>query len=401
MPHGRHREDLVMKKLLLLRTVAVCCMIAIVAIRAVSLRLMPVQDRGYGMLMEEMIRNYLVQVACLSMATIVFAGIYKKFAYKISAYRTQVVKAAIVVFFLFCMLVLSEVLGVPLLWDVQDILFALWPVWMFFLAHGIKRRLISDGLRHFFLGLSCYYLVVAGLVWMFGIRIYIFFKEPVGMMYFFAVSAAAWILAKGRESREGMHSRQGQRKAEKAVRLGGTLLIPVVLLLLFFARDSRANTIAHSLASSFTGIEEGAPPVNWLEYRIAVFMDCLQGEFALFGEGVADIRNCPLQCAHYTMGWLFTLLAVLLEILLFYCIVSISGRKNHFGRPSQLVKTVLVSFAIQDILGLLADMFVISSTRIGVLLMKQPEDIMLLFYLVLFAASSQERRRKGFYIVKH
>ncbi len=55
---------------------------------------------------------------------------------------------------------------------------------------------------------------------------------------------------------------------------------------------------------------------------------------------------------------------------------------------------------IQEVFGLLADVFLISSTGIGLLLMKRPGDIMLVLGLVFFADAMQENRRRGLYIVK-
>ncbi len=357
-----------MKKSFFQKAVAVCCIIAIIIIRVISLWKLPVLEDFYELSRRIILQNYIVQLVFFSAIMIVSASIYKIYAHRTVRYRNHMVLAvmAIFLFFYFVMQYFQASRGI---WNVRALLSALCPVWMFLLADGIKRHLNGNGLWDFLLGLTCYYLVVTGLAWVLEVKameLFGYCNEPVETVYLFTVSAVAWILAKGRKERKRLRKQMGQKKRNKAIRLGMTLLLPV----------------------------------NWLEYRWAVFWESLCGNFSFQGYSVVALRNCPLKCVHYTMGWFWVLLVAGLQACLFYCLVSVSRRQKYPGRASQFVLTVIVSMLIQEVFGLLADVFLISSTGIGLLLMKRPGDIMLVLGLVFFADAMQENRRRELYIVK-
>ena len=392
-----------MKKSFFQKAAAVCCIIAIIIIRVISLWKLPVLEDFYELSRRIILQNYIVQLVFFSAIMIVSASIYKIYAHRTVCYRNHMVLAvmAIFLFFYFVMQYFQASRGI---WNVRALLSALCPVWMFLLADGIKRHLNGNGLRDFLLGLACYYLVVTGLAWVLEVKameLFGYCNEPVETVYLFTVSAVAWILAKGRKERKRLRKQVGQKKRDKAIRLGMTLLLPLFLLPLFFLRNDRVYEIAGSLQLPFSVTEAGGGhPVNWLGYRWAVFWESLCGNFSFQGYSVVALRNCPLKCVHYTMGWFWVLLVAGLQACLFYCLMSVSRRQKYPGRASQFVLTVLVSMLIQEVFGLLADVFLISSTGIGLLLMKRPGDIMLVLGLVFFADAMQENRRRGLYIVK-
>ena len=64
----------------------------------------------------------------------------------------------------------------------------------------------------------------------------------------------------------------------------------------------------------------------------------------------------------------------------FFCIVSIVLRRNAGENP--FVKVLLITVIVRSILGLLADLFVITTPDIGILLLRNPADILLILYLI-------------------
>lgn len=79
-------------------------------------------------------------------------------------------------------------------------------------------------------------------------------------------------------------------------------------------------------------------------------------------------------------GWGTFLIVLVLELFFLYCFVSIVLRRNAGKNP--LVKVLLTTVIVRSILGLLADLFVITTPDIGILLLRNPADILLILYLI-------------------
>ena len=90
-----------MKKSFFQKAVAVCCIIAIIIIRVISLWKLPVLEDFYELSRRIILQNYIVQLVFFSAIMIVSASIYKIYAHRTVCYRNHMVLAVMAIFLFF------------------------------------------------------------------------------------------------------------------------------------------------------------------------------------------------------------------------------------------------------------------------------------------------------------
>lgn len=72
---------------------------------------------------------------------------------------------------------------------------------------------------------------------------------------------------------------------------------------------------------------------------------------------------------------------LVLEGLLLYCLI-LEFRKDGETEDRILRKVLLAALVIHSILGLFAELFLITSTDVGLLLLRNPGDVIIILYLL-------------------
>src|SRR5699024_901921 len=124
---------------------------------------------------------------------------------------------------------------------------------------------------------------------------------------------------------------------------------------------------------------------NWIGYRMSLAWNAWFGDMSLFLDDTFyfNVDNCSLFWIKYQKGWLPFIVAFLAGILLLYFVARISRSGNI--RKNSFAQILLVSIFSLCALGYLAELFLITSTDIGALLLRNPGEILLLWMLFGFA----------------
>lgn len=292
--------------------------------------------------------------------------------------RTKGRKKAVFLFWLVCALLFGFLTPVfttkAFLWKWKKLLFSLWPFMVYVLADSIKRR--SGKLQKTAAGVACYYGAVLAGIWIIeDVLVFSEFyrREILEMVYLLIVAVAAWEMVKTREKvfpfkTVSFMAGWDERKIEK--------IAPVLVLIVLFIGHQRI----YEILSSLTGSEVSGVGANWLKYRFALLSTAWHGDFSIMEElYVAWLScDCPLFWIHYLKGPVNTIVILALEALLLYCLFMLAKQQKE-----TLPQVLLTALIILAVLGLPAELFLIATPNVGLLLLRNPGDVIVVLYLAL------------------
>ncbi len=301
------------------------------------------------------------------------SGFLCVFVWKISKNKIYVGTLFISECILYCLL--RTWLGYDLGYTVKGLCLTLWPVFTYLLAVrllGLKRK--SKPLPYI-VEVVLYYIIFTVGIWLIQYKLVMsefFRRNPVEMIYMLVIGILSWIAAVQGQSDLNKH---------KYSLING--ILPVMSCVFLFWDHDRILQIIGSLRNPVTSVAtDNLVEINWIGYRISLFSDVWLGNLSFLKNGwiSESIYECPLFWIKYQNGWLPALIVIIMELTLLYCIVMIVKIKGAGKKP--LVKILMASVLLYTVLGILADMFLITSADIGMPLLRNPADILLVLYLV-------------------
>lgn len=258
-------------------------------------------------------------------------------------------------------------------WRIRSIIVSLWPFGAYFLARRVQKGTEEGNGRVRFLREGVYYLlmVIAVFIAEYVMVDYESYRgEPLETFYLFAVSVMIRNMA------------QGDREHSDRVPVE-SLLFPAVSFLLVFSQNSRVKEIISSLANPVASVDGNVSGTNWLGYRMALLSGGFRGDFSLMEKPFAGrVASCPLVWIKYVKGAAVCFFVVALEAFLLYALVSLAKKRRCERGTKPLPLVLVAALLIRSALGLFADMFLITSTDVGVLLLRNPGDILIILYFV-------------------
>ena len=301
------------------------------------------------------------------------SGFLCVFVWKISKNKIYVGTLFISESILYCLL--RTWLGYDLGYTVKGLCLTLWPVFTYLLAVrllGLKRK--SKPLPYI-VEVVLYYIIFTVGIWLIQYKLVMsefFRRNPVEMIYMLVIGILSWIAT--------VQGRSDLNKHKYSLIDG---ILPVMSCVFLFWNHDRILQIIGSLRNPVTSVAtDNLVETNWIGYRISLFSDVWLGNLSFLKNGwiSESIYECPLFWIKYQNGWLPALIVIIMELTLLYCIVMIVKIKGAGKKP--LVKILMASLLLYTVLGILADMFLITSADIGMPLLRNPADILLVLYLV-------------------
>lgn len=273
----------------------------------------------------------------------------------------------------YCLLL--HMLGYRVRGGMKELLLSLWPLFVYIVAdRGI--RFISSRTRSSYLtGMALYYMALVGSIWIIEYKMAgteFSRREPVEMIYLFVTGIITWRIVE-----------KHHRKSSAEWKTMASWIFPLAGFVTVFWNHERLLEIFSGFKNPVSAVYADNPlNVNWIGYRVTLFLDAWAGDFSFIEDNwiSMNLYASPLFWIKYMKGWGAFFIVLALELFLLYCIVSVVLRRNTGENP--LVKVLLTTVIVRSILGLFADLFVITTPDIGMLLLRNPADILLILYLI-------------------
>ena len=273
----------------------------------------------------------------------------------------------------YCLLL--HMLGYRVRGVMKELLLSLWPLFVYIAADRYIRFIIPKTQAIYLTGMALYYMALVGSIWIIEYKMAgteFSRREPVEMIYLLVTGIITWRIVE-----------KHHRKSAAEWKTMASWIFPLAGLVAVFWNHERLLEIFSGLTNPVSAVYADNPRnVNWIGYRVTLFLDAWAGDFSFIEENwiTMNLYSSPLFWIRYMKGWGPFLIVLVLELFLLYCIVSVVLRRNAGENP--FVKVLLITVIVRSILGLLADLFVITTPDIGILLLRNPADILLILYLV-------------------
>ncbi len=273
----------------------------------------------------------------------------------------------------YCLLL--HMLGYRVRGVMKELLLSLWPLFVYIAADRCIRFIIPKTQAIYLTGMALYYMALVGSIWIIEYKMAgteFSRREPVEMIYLLVTGIITWRIVE-----------KHHRKSAAEWKTMASWIFPLAGLVAVFWNHERLLEIFSGLTNPVSAVYADNPRnVNWIGYRVTLFLDAWAGDFSFIEENwiTMNLYSSPLFWIRYMKGWGPFLIVLVLELFLLYCIVSVVLRRNAGENP--FVKVLLITVIVRSILGLLADLFVITTPDIGILLLRNPADILLILYLV-------------------
>lgn len=265
-------------------------------------------------------------------------------------------------------LIITKVLYHNGLYAMEELCLSLWPLGTYLLAENvIKLNRNRDKLSHF-LAIGIYFCVVQVAIFFVQdilVSSEFFRRDPIETFFMIVVGIFSWITVEKRYSIQISKTACG--------------VCSILSVLVTFWNHKRISNIIGSLVNPISsGYTGNLCSDNWIGYRINLAWN------AWFGGDISPLGlypsiNSPLFWIKYRNGWFPFFVAVVSGVVLLYFVVIIMKKTSIDKIP--LIKFLLLASIFRWTLGYLAEMFLITSTNIGMLLVRNPGDILVLWIL--------------------
>lgn len=331
----------------------------------------PLADNEYAFVIGNYVWiRYLVKIAYLVFFGVLCGLIWKRGGRE---RRNFVWLVAIIGLVGYCLLL--HMLGYRVRGGMKELLLSLWPLFVYIAADRCIRFILSKTRAIYLTGMALYYVALVGNIWIIEYKMAgteFSRREPVEIIYLFVTGMIAWRIV------EKQH-----RKFAAEWKTMVSWIFPLAGFVAVFWNHERLLEIFSGFKNPVSAVYSDNPlNVNWIGYRVTLFWDAWAGDFSFIEDNwiSMNLYASPLFWIKYMKGWDAFFIVLVLELFLLYCIVSIVLRRNAGENP--FVKVLLTTVIVRSILGLFADLFVITTPDIGILLLRNPADILLILYLV-------------------
>lgn len=257
------------------------------------------------------------------------------------------------------------------LYAVQEICHSLWPIFTCFLSSKIIKMNQKKSKPQYVLGMGIYFvLLTAAIILIENTLVFSEFyrRDPAEMIFMIIIGIASWIII------------EKQYCIKKNTLVLG--IFSAIYFLVTFWNHERISNIVHSLTNSITSVyTDDLQADNWIGYRINLAWNAWFGDISSFLDDkfYSNVDNCPLFWIKYQKGWLPFTIVFFAGLLLLYFVVKLT--KDSGIRKNSSVQVILLSIFFRCTLGYLAELFLIISTDMGALLLRNPAEILLLWIL--------------------
>lgn len=271
--------------------------------------------------------------------------------------------------------ILLYMLGYRVRGGIKELLLPLWPFFVYIAADRCIRFILSKTRAIYLTGMALYYVALVGSIWIIEYKMAgteFSRREPLEIIYLLGTGIIAWTIVE-----------KHHRKSAAEWKTMASWIFPLAGFVAVFWNHERLLEIFSGFKNPVSAVYSDNPlNVNWIGYRITLFLDAWAGDFSFIEDNwiSMNLYASPLFWIKYMKGWDAFFIVLVLELFLLYCIVSIVLRRNAGENP--FVKVLLTTVIVRSILGLFADLFVITTPDIGMLLLRNPADILLILYLV-------------------
>ncbi len=310
----------------------------------------------------------------------------------------------------------------------ETLLVSLWPFITYGLALLLKKPCMGGKAKGIperkIVRMGLYYLALLAVIAHMQEMIFSeFYKwEPLMLIYLMTVAALSWRLAptkteivlhggmdtktetihqSGADAKTGVAYQSGVDTKTEAVHQSETAAdqlgtdkwfstlaagIPAVITIGLLLCNERVIYILRSLKNPITAIQGAREEVNWLGNRLALAAGAWHGDFSLLDEvlAVKIADGCPLLWADYVQGHVMAVLLLILSAVLLGSLLWVINWLQAGGKQPFLRLTT-AALLLHSGIGLMAELFVFSTTDVGILLLRNPGDVILVIYVVMSA----------------
>lgn len=246
------------------------------------------------------------------------------------------------------------------------LLLALWPVICYGAISFVMTKIKSN--RNIWIGMAVYNIAVVLVIYLANENMYKYFAADIiaeAYMYIIAQIALFFVIKK-----------HGFRKNEITTYVICNIIFPLI----WFLTQDRIEEII-SLSHSFDSVDQESEFVNWIAQRGKRLRSGITGDYSNICKWYMPslINKCQL-FYFYAKGYGFLSAAIVL-ITLTLCgfLVKLAA----CNRNNNLLKIFIITFVFQNIIGLLANIFLFHTTDIGIMFMRNKFDIIPLMWIFL------------------
>ena len=269
--------------------------------------------------------------------------------------------------------ILLYAIGYRSLGGIKELLLTLWPFLVCIMADAFIRFISFGKQTSYLIGKFFYYVILVVSIWIVEYKMAgteFSRREPVEIVYLFITGIFAWRIME-------KHYKKSGAKWNTSV----SWIFPLLGFAAVFWNHKRVLEIFSGLTNPITYVYSDSPRnVNWVGYRLTLFLDAWTGDYSFIENNWISTKlyNSPLFWIKYMKGLGLFLTVLVLEVFLLYCIITIASHSVARGNP--LISVLLKAIILRSILGIFADLFVITTPDIGMLLLRNPADILLVLF---------------------
>ena len=275
---------------------------------------------------------------------------------------------------LYCFII-SNLFRYDYLYAIKELCLSLWPIFAYLFGSKIIRMNRGKSKPQYILGMGIYFVLLTFAILFIEktlIPSEFYRRDSVEMIFMIVIGIVSWLII------------EKQHCIEKSI-LELSVFSTSSFLITFWNHERILNIIS-SLINPITSVStDNLHTDNWIGYRMNLAWNAWFGDMSPFLDDTFyfNVDNCSLFWIKYQKGWLPFVIALLAGILLLYFVARISMSSNI--RKNSFAQILLLSIFSHCALGYLAELFLIISTDIGALLLRNPGEILLLWMLLGFA----------------
>lgn len=282
--------------------------------------------------------------------------------------------AAIGALILYCFII-NNLFCYDYLYPIKELCLSLWSVFTYLFGSKIIRINRDKSKTQYILGMGIYFALLTLAIFLIEnmlIPSEFYRRDSVEMIFMIVIGIASWRII------------EKQHGIEKSI-LELSIFSALSFVAIFWKHERMSNIISSLINPISSAPIDNLHTDNWIGYRMSLAWNAWFGDMSLFLDDTFyfNVDNCSLFWIKYQKGWLPFIVAFLAGILLLYFVARISRSSNI--RKNSFAQILLVSIFSLCALGYLAELFLITSTDIGALLLRNPGEILLLWMLFGFA----------------
>ena len=279
--------------------------------------------------------------------------------------------------------IIPEIVDKSIKYNTEMLVISLWPLLCYVIAKHIKLGEKSK-LKPFMLDCVTYNIVVVGLIWLLEEIVFKYnyiSADVIAESHMYVISVVAFLL---------YNIKVKKIKPDKWDIVCFAVIVGIIISF-WVCNQERITTIIESMNYSKIDVDADGDLLNWISHRISMLQATVNGDFS--GVNIHCIqpmmKGCSLAWLSSVSGW-YTLAIILVLNAVILCLMGVYARKND----SVLISIVTISFILKFAIGLVANLFLIDSTSVGVPFIRNIYDIILLIIVLSYSQNNTKERIK-------